>query len=109
MSEQEGVLDRIVLRTRRLYSLPAVAARVLELTSQEQIDPREIKQCIELDPALTAKILRVANSSLFGLRTEVTNLNQAIGLLGIRSLKMLVLGFSLPSELTRDVDPVVLD
>jgi len=104
----ESVLDRIVARTRRLYSLPVVAARVLELTSQEHIDPRAIKECIENDPGLTAKILRVANSSLFGLRTEVANLNQAIGLLGIRSLKMLVLGFSLPSELTRQVPSAVL-
>lgn len=105
----ESTLDRIAMRTRRLYSLPSVAARVLELTSQEQIDPRAIKDCIENDPALTAKILRVANSSLFGLRTEVTNLNQAIGLLGLRSLKMLVLGFSLPSDLTRDVPSAVLE
>jgi HD-like signal output (HDOD) protein/GGDEF domain-containing protein len=104
-----SILDRVVSRTRRLYSLPAVAARVLELTSQDQVDPREIKACIENDPALTATILRVANSSLFGLRTEVKNLHQAIGLLGVRSLKMLVLGFSLPGELSRDVDPAVLE
>lgn len=104
-----SILERVVSRTRRLYSLPAVAARVLELTSQDQVDPREIKSCIENDPALTAKLLRVANSSLFGLRTEVKDLNQAIGLLGVRSLKMLVLGFSLPCDLTRDVAPAVLE
>ena len=112
MSEPEAsvsILERIVARTRRLYSLPAVAARVLELTSQEQIDLRELKECIENDPALTAKILRVANSSLFGLRTEVRNLHQAIGLLGVRSLKMLVLGFSLPSELSSGVPVAVLE
>jgi HD-like signal output (HDOD) protein/GGDEF domain-containing protein len=105
----ESVLERIVSRTRRLYSLPAVASRILELTSQEQVDLRAIKECIEKDPALVAKLLRVANSSLFGLRSEVSNLNQAIGLLGVRSLKMLVLGFSLPSELSRDVPATVLE
>jgi HD-like signal output (HDOD) protein/GGDEF domain-containing protein len=105
----ESVVDRIVARTRRLYSLPAVASRVLELTSSDQIDPRAIKDCIEKDPALTAKILRVANSSLFGFRSEVSNLNQAIGLLGGRTLKMLVLGFSLPSELSREVPAAVLE
>lgn len=112
MSEEAApasILDRVVSRTRRLYSLPAVAARVLELTSQDYVDPREIKACIENDPALTAKILRVANSSIFGLRTEVENLHQAIGLLGVRSLKLLVLGFSLPQELSQDVPIAVLE
>jgi HD-like signal output (HDOD) protein/GGDEF domain-containing protein len=107
-AQSESVLDRIALRTRRLCSLPAVAARVLELAGRDQVDPRAIKDCIENDPALTAKLLRVANSSLFGFRGEVSNLNQAIGLFGIRTLKMLVLGFSLPSQLTRDVPPALL-
>ena len=39
------------------------------------------------------------NSSLFGLSRQVTDLKQAIGLLGVKSLKMLVLGFSLPKNL----------
>ena len=106
---EASILERVVSRTRRLYSLPAVAARVLELTSRDQVDPREIKACIENDPALTAKLLRVANSSLFGMRKEVKDLHQAIGLFGVRSLKMLVLGFSLPGDLTREVDPRVLE
>lgn len=104
----ESVLDRIVARTRALYSLPTVAARVIELADQDMVDARALRDCIEVDPALVAKLLRVANSSMFGQRKEVKDLSQAIGLLGIKSLKVLVLGFSLPSDLTKQIPPETL-
>jgi len=96
-------LEAIVERARHLYSLPAVAAEVIELTNCPHVDARALKDCIEVDPALTAKIMRVVNSSLFGLSREVVDLNQAIALLGTTPLKLLVLGFSLPENLFREV------
>ncbi len=107
-SPQE-TLSEIVSRTRNLYSLPAVAVEVIQLTSNPQVDARALKQCIENDPALTAKILRVVNSSLFGLSREVSDLNQALALLGTKPLKLLVLGFSLPEGLFADVARDQLD
>jgi HD-like signal output (HDOD) protein/GGDEF domain-containing protein len=80
-----------------------VAAEVLELTADPQIDARRLKECIERDPALAAKVLRVVNSSLFGLSRNVRDLNQALAMLGTKPLKLLVLGFSLPDSLFRDL------
>jgi HD-like signal output (HDOD) protein/GGDEF domain-containing protein len=91
-----------------LYSLPAVAMKVLELTNNPQVDTRALKDCIENDPALTGKILRVVNSSLFGLSRQVSDLNQALALLGTKPLKLLVLGFSLPGGLFAGVAGEVL-
>ena len=48
-------------------------------------------------------MLRVVNSSLYGLHRPVADLNQAIGLLGIKPLKLLVLGFNLPDALFAEV------
>lgn len=107
-SPQE-TLSEIISRTRSLYSLPAVAVEVIQLTSNLQVDARALKKCIEKDPALTAKILRVVNSSLFGLSREVSDLNQALALLGTKPLKLLVLGFSLPEGLFADVAREQLD
>ena len=95
MINPERTLQKFVEQARHLHSLPAVALKVLELTSQPQVDLRALKECIETDPALTSKVLRVVNSSLFGLSREVSDLNQALTLLGIKPLKLLVLGFSL--------------
>jgi len=106
---EKTAIDELVGRARSLYSLPAVAAEVIELTSNPQVDTRALKQCIETDPALTVKILRVVNSSLFGLSREVCDLNQALALLGTKPLKLLVLGFSLPENLFSEVAREQLD
>lgn len=108
MIDSEQRLEQLVERAGTLYSLPAVAMQVLELTAQPEIDTLALKQCLENDPALTSKILKVVNSSLFGLSSKVTSLNQAIALLGIKPLKLLVLGFSLPERLFDNVRSEVL-
>lgn len=92
-------IEEIVARAGALYSLPAVAVEVLRLTESPRVDVQALKECIARDPALTVKILRVVNSSLFGLPREVSDLNQALALLGIKPLKLLALGFSLPESL----------
>jgi HD-like signal output (HDOD) protein/GGDEF domain-containing protein len=99
MYDPAAKLEGLVVRAQQLCSLPTVAMKVLELTSNPQVDTRALKDCIENDPALTCKILRVVNSSLFGLSREVSSLNQALALLGNKPLKLLVLGFSLPPQL----------
>lgn len=108
MSETGGPIQQFVHRTGQLYSLPAVAAEVLRLTSEPAPSTAAIRECLERDPALAARLLRVVNSSLFGLSRPVSDLNQALSLLGIRPLKMLVLGFSLPKELFAGVEAAVL-
>ncbi|MDP6469153.1 MAG: HDOD domain-containing protein, partial [Pirellulaceae bacterium] len=103
-----NVLDQLAKRARRMYTLPAVAMQVVELTNRPTIDVVALKECIQNDPALTTKILRVANSSLFGLPSKVRDLNQALTLIGSTRLKLMVLGFSLPDELLSNLDLDVL-
>ena len=103
MHATDAKLEQIAARATLLYSRPTVAIEIVRLTEQPNVDARALKNCIENDPALTCKILRVVNSSLFGLSREVTDLNQAVALLGIKPLKLLVLGFSLPDALFAEV------
>jgi HD-like signal output (HDOD) protein len=81
---------------------------VLRLTGEPKLDARALKDCLELDPALTTRILKVVNSSLFGLSRPVSDLTQALSILGTRPLRMLVLGFSLPKELFSGLSADVL-
>ncbi|MCA9261018.1 MAG: HDOD domain-containing protein, partial [Planctomycetales bacterium] len=97
------MIDQIVGRAGSLYTLPAVAVEVLDLTNNPEVDLAALKTCIERDPALVVKLLRVVNSSLFGLSREVSDLNQALAMLGVKPLKLLVLGFSLPENLFAEV------
>jgi HD-like signal output (HDOD) protein/GGDEF domain-containing protein len=103
-----GLVQQFVERTGQLYSLPSVAMEVLRLTGEPKLDARALKECLELDPALTTRILKVVNSSLFGLSRPVSDLTQALSILGTRPLRMLVLGFSLPKELFSGLSADVL-
>jgi HD-like signal output (HDOD) protein len=76
---------------------------IVRLTEQPRVNVRALKECLQEDPALICKVLRVVNSSLFGLPNRVSDLNQALALLGIKPLKLLVLGFSLPDALFAEV------
>ncbi len=100
-------LDEVAREAQQLFTLPAVALKLLELTNQADVSAAELRACLEQDPALTSKVLRVVNSSLFGLSRKVADLHQAVALLGVKPLKLLVLGFSLPDAmfagLARDV------
>lgn len=104
-----STIDLIVRRAGTLYTLPAVAVEMLRLTEHPKVDVRALRECLERDPALTAKVLRVVNSSLFGLSHSVGDLNEAVALLGIKQLKLLVLGFSLPEQLFLDIAGEQLD
>jgi HD-like signal output (HDOD) protein len=103
MNESSSQLDEIASRAMTLYSRPTVAMELVRLAEEPRVDARALRDCVAQDPALTCKVLRVVNSSLFGLNRPVADLNQAISLLGIKPLKLLVLGFNLPDALFAEV------
>jgi HD-like signal output (HDOD) protein len=103
MNEVASQLEEIASRAITLYTRPTVAMELVRLVDQPRVDARALKECVAQDPALTCKVLRVVNSSLYGLNRPVADLNQAIGLIGIKPLKLLVLGFSLPDSLFAEV------
>lgn len=83
-----------------LPSLPAVAVQVLELAQRPDVEIAEIARIISKDPALSSKILRTVNSSFYGRSQTVSTVSQALVILGLQSVKMLVLGFSLVNYLS---------
>ena len=84
-----------------LPSLPAIAVQVLELAQKSDADIAEIARIISKDPALSSKILRTVNSSFYGRSQNVSTISHALVILGLQSVKTLVLGFSLVSNLSK--------
>ena len=82
-------------RCSTLPTLPSVALKVLDLCQRENLDLPEIAKVISNDPALAAKMLKTVNSPAFALRQEVRTLTHAVALLGVNSVRTLVLSFSL--------------
>ena len=95
-------LEERLLFCKTLPTIPAVAMQVLELASRPDGTMAEVARLISRDPALAAKVLRVANSALYGFRRSTDNLRQALNVLGLNSAMTLALSFSLIGAL-RDV------
>jgi len=84
--------DKENIEVKDLPIFPDVAVKILQLQEDNvDISFKELGSIILLDPALTAKILKVANSALYARQREVTNLQQALALLGFKMVKSLVL------------------
>jgi len=84
-----------------LPSLPAIAVQVLDMAQKADVDITEIARLISKDPALSTKILRTVNSSFYARSKAVSTLSQALVILGLQSVKTLVLGFSLVSNISK--------
>jgi diguanylate cyclase (GGDEF)-like protein len=75
--------------------MPAVAIQILDLCQRDEPDMGAIAKLIGSDPALSAKILRLTNSPMYGLKSEVRTVSHAICLLGLSAVRPLALSFSL--------------
>jgi two-component system, cell cycle response regulator len=96
--------DELLQRVRQctnLPSLPAVALQILSLTQRADVDIAGIAKIISKDPALAGRILRTVNSSFYGRPQHVGTISQALVILGLQSVKTLVLGFSLVTNLAK--------
>ena len=77
---------------KSLPIIPEVAQRVINIAEDKiDISFNELERLIMVDPGLTTKILRIANSALYARQKEVKSLQDAIVLLGFKSIKSLVM------------------
>ncbi len=88
-------IERLLLACGSLPSLSAVALQVLELAREPDVHLRDLTDVLSRDPALAAKVLRMANSPLYGRRRAAQNLRQALSVLGLNATITLALSFSL--------------
>jgi len=86
-------LDREVLlgHLEQLPSLPQVVSELMSSFASEEVDVGTIAEQIAHDQALAARVLRVANSSFYGLQCKVGTINEAVVVLGFRAVRSMVL------------------
>lgn len=78
-----------------LPSLPDVAVRINRALNDDATDAGRIASIVQTDPAITAKLLKAANSAFFGGRMPVDTCVKAVIRLGINMTQKLVLSFAL--------------
>ena len=82
--------EHVIRQIQELPSLPAVVLELLSSMEQQDIDVHVLAHKIELDQAMAAKTLRIANSSFYGMQSAVTSIAQAVSVLGFHSIRTVV-------------------
>lgn len=93
-------LDELLSRPANLPTVPAVVQRVLESFGDPDVSVRALGQHIGMDPVMAAKLLRLANSAYFRARREIRSVDEALQLLGMTTVRNVVLGCGLKEAFT---------
>jgi putative nucleotidyltransferase with HDIG domain len=83
-------LTEVIKNVRDLPALPVVVIELMNTLEQEDSNTHVLAEKVSHDQALTAKTLRLANSSFYGMQSKVTTIHQAIAILGFNSVRTLV-------------------
>lgn len=83
-------LDKYVAFAAKSFTLPDICLRIRSLMDDPRSDSDDIGRLIGLDPSLTAKVLKLANSSLFRFPSQVESITKAINIIGGEALYNLV-------------------
>jgi HD-like signal output (HDOD) protein len=88
----------------QLPALPAIALEVVDLVDNPKTSASKLGKVISTDQALTAKVLKIANSPFYGFPKKISTIDFAIIVLGFDALKEIVISISLVSSLQKKSD-----
>jgi len=91
-SDSEG-LESVISRAdgSELSSIKTIVSGIVEIINNPESTVRELKEIIETDPPLTAKVLKVSNSAYYGCRGHIGDIEQAVIWIGFDTLKEIAL------------------
>ena len=87
------VLEKLS-RCKDLPSPPGVAAQIIELTQSTNSNVETLAEVVSMDPVLSAKLIRMSNSSLYMRRVEAVSVQQAVSMFGWSGTLNIALSFS---------------
>ncbi len=90
-------MDEVVTSFGDMGTVAPVAMEIIRLADDENSSMRDLVGVIKADPGLASRLMRLANSAAYGSQ-EVTSLERAMALLGLHTIKLITLGFSLVSR-----------
>jgi len=94
-------IEKVMGALRQLPSLPVVVLEVLESFERSDVDVDALSRKIAKDQAIAARVLRIANSSFYGLQTRVATVQEAVVVLGFRSVRAMVMSVAATNSFPR--------
>lgn len=100
--EKSELVKKLYAKIDELPALPAAVSRLLALLQSSEPDNAELVGLIETDPALTSKLLQVANSAYYGFSQKIDSVDRALAVLGLNMLQSLALSMGVVGTLPRE-------
>ncbi|WP_457592348.1 HDOD domain-containing protein [Hydrogenimonas sp.] len=97
--------SRLVERISSLPPLPQTVVEIEKAYADPDVNVKMVAAIVEKDPMVVADLLRLLNSAFYGLRKEITSVEQAISLLGMKSVKDLIINLSVRNMLRTNLSP----
>lgn len=85
------VVERLIGRLDKLPSVPRVYTQLVNALAKETVSPIEVAKLLRQDMAMCVKILQIVNSAFFRLSRTISNIDEAVGYLGLNTIKQIVL------------------
>lgn len=101
-------VQSLISESARLYSLPDICVRLQELIGRPETELNEICALVSLDPALCARLLKLANSSFYNFAGPVESVGRALRIIGINELYNLVLASAI-TQAFAGIPPELID
>ncbi|MCB1152785.1 MAG: HDOD domain-containing protein [Deltaproteobacteria bacterium] len=100
ISTNDGVID-FLSQTEDLPSLPQVISHILDVMDDVRSSVSDVATAAEQDPAITAKILRIANSSYYAARKEITSVPYAIARMGQNEIRNMIISMGVITAMNK--------
>ncbi len=92
-----NTMERIFSATANLPTMTRVVQKMIDTLKEEDADLHPLIAEIRLDPAISARVLRMANSGFYGCRRKVGSIDDAVTVIGTRALRTLVISAGVSS------------
>lgn len=85
---------KVIESIDQLPSLPVIVTRLIQVVNNPESSADDAAKLIEKDPALTSKMIRLANSAFYGIPRSISSVSSAVVILGFNTIRSLVLSAS---------------
>jgi len=93
--QREQVVSSAIREISHIATLPEITLKIIDLVEDPSSTAQDLHQVISGDPALCSRILKVVNSSFYGLPGQIASINRAIVMLGLNAVKNIAIAASL--------------
>jgi putative nucleotidyltransferase with HDIG domain len=95
VEQREQVVASAIREISHIATLPEITVKIVELVESPKSTAQDLHKVISNDPALCSRILKVVNSSFYGLPGQIASINRAIVLLGLNAVKNIAIAASM--------------